>query len=50
LPPADAASHVGAAFDQYVALFDHALKTRLSNVRRFAGALRVKMDSPGCDE
>jgi GNAT superfamily N-acetyltransferase len=39
LPPADASSHFGAVFDQRVALFDHAMKTNLANVRRIAGTL-----------
>jgi GNAT superfamily N-acetyltransferase len=38
LPPADASSHFGEIFDQRVALFDHAMKMQLRNVRRLAGA------------
>lgn len=39
LPPADAASHFTAVFDQRVALFDHALKNQLANTRRLVNAL-----------
>lgn len=38
LPPADASSHFGEIFEQRVALFDHAMKTQVRNVRRIAGA------------
>ena len=38
LPPANASSHFGELFEQRVALFDHALKIQLRNVRRLAGA------------
>jgi hypothetical protein len=40
LPPADAASHMGAVFQQRVALFDSALKRQLANARRIAHALK----------
>ncbi|HXL74285.1 MAG TPA: GNAT family N-acetyltransferase [Burkholderiales bacterium] len=40
LPPADAASHMGAVFQQRVALFDSALKRQLANARRIAYALK----------
>jgi len=39
LPPADASSHFEELVDQRVALFDHALKIQLRNVRRIAGAV-----------
>ena len=38
LPPADASSHFREIFEQRVALFDHAMKTQVRNVRRIAGA------------
>lgn len=38
LPPADAASRLGAVFEQRLALFDYALKAQLKNARRLAGA------------
>ncbi len=40
LPPADAASYMGAVFQQRVALFDSALKRQLANARRIARALK----------
>src|SRR5439155_19654237 len=40
LPPADAASHMSAVFQQRVALFDSALKRQLANARRIARALK----------
>jgi GNAT superfamily N-acetyltransferase len=40
LPPADAASYMGAVFQQRVALFDSALKRQLANARRIADALK----------
>ena len=40
LPPADAASYMGAAFQQRVALFDFALKRQLANARRIADAFK----------
>jgi GNAT superfamily N-acetyltransferase len=40
LPPADASSYMGAAFQQRVALFDSALKRQLANARRMADALK----------
>jgi GNAT superfamily N-acetyltransferase len=46
LPPADASSYLGAAFEQRVALFDHALKTQLANARRLAEALTSRTQSP----
>jgi GNAT superfamily N-acetyltransferase len=46
LPPADASSYLGAAFEQRVALFDHALKTQLANARRLVDALTSKTASP----
>jgi GNAT superfamily N-acetyltransferase len=46
LPPADASSFLGAAFDQRVALFDHALKAQLAYARRLAEALTLKTASP----
>lgn len=46
LPPADASSFLGAAFEQRVALFDHALKTQLANARRLAEALTARTESP----
>jgi GNAT superfamily N-acetyltransferase len=46
LSPADASSYLGAAFDQRVALFDHALKTQLANARRIAAAFTPKKASP----
>jgi GNAT superfamily N-acetyltransferase len=46
LPPADASSYLGAAFEQRVALFDHALKTQLANARRLAEALTSRTESP----
>ncbi len=46
LPPADASSYLGAAFDQRVALFDHALKTQLASARRLADALISRTRSP----
>ena len=46
LPPADALSYLGAAFEQRVALFDHALKTQLAYARRLAGALTSRTQSP----
>jgi GNAT superfamily N-acetyltransferase len=46
LPPADASSYLGAAFEQRVALFDHALKTQLANARRLIDALTSKTASP----
>ena len=45
LPPADAASHMGAVFQQRVALFDSALKRQLANARRFAHALKPETAS-----
>jgi GNAT superfamily N-acetyltransferase len=41
LPPADASSYMGAAFQQRVALFDAALKRQLASARRIADALRL---------
>jgi GNAT superfamily N-acetyltransferase len=41
LPPADAASHFGAVFEQRLALFDYALKSQLSATRRFTRALKA---------
>lgn len=38
LPPADAASYMGAVFEQRVALFDYALKSLIAGARRVAGA------------
>ena len=46
LPPADASSFLGAAFEQRVALFDHALKMQLAYARRLADALTSKTASP----
>jgi hypothetical protein len=46
LPPADASSFLGAAFEQRVALFDHALKTQLAYARRLAEALTSRTESP----
>jgi len=40
LPPADASSHMGAVFQQRVALFDAALKRQLASARRIADALK----------
>jgi RimJ/RimL family protein N-acetyltransferase len=45
LPPADASSFLGAAFEQRVALFDHARKTQLANARRLADALTSRIES-----
>jgi GNAT superfamily N-acetyltransferase len=39
LPPADASSYMSAAFEQRVALFDHALKSQLAGALRLAHAL-----------
>jgi GNAT superfamily N-acetyltransferase len=46
LPAADASSYLGAAFEQRVALFDHALKTQLANARRLGEALTSRTRSP----
>jgi len=46
LPPADALSYLGAAFEQRVALFDHALKTQLASAKRLAEALTSRTQSP----
>jgi GNAT superfamily N-acetyltransferase len=46
LLPADASSFLGAAFEQRVALFDHALKMQLANARRLAEALTSGTESP----
>jgi GNAT superfamily N-acetyltransferase len=46
LAPADAASHFGEVFAQRVALFDHALKAQVANVRRLAAALTPGTASP----
>jgi hypothetical protein len=50
LPPADASSYLGAAFEQRVALFDHALKTQLANARRLAEALTSRTQSPALEK
>jgi GNAT superfamily N-acetyltransferase len=46
LPPADALSYLGAAFEQRVALFDHALKRQLAGAKRLAEALTSRTQSP----
>ena len=46
LPPADASSYLGAALEQRIALFDHALKTQLASARRLVEALRSKTALP----
>ncbi len=45
LPPADAASHMGAVFQQRVALFDSALKRQRASARRIAHALKPETAS-----
>ena len=42
LPPADAASRFGEVFAQRVAVFDHAMKTRLAGAARIAAAWSQK--------
>ena len=46
LPPADAASHFTALFDQRVALFDYAWKAQLAGARRIADALTRERPAP----
>ena len=45
LPPADAASYMGAVFQQRVALFDSALKGQRASARRIAHALKPETAS-----
>jgi len=45
LPLADAASYMGAVFQQRVALFDSALKRQLADARRIARALKPRTAS-----
>lgn len=47
LPPADASSHRSAAVEQKVALVDYALKSRLADARRVAGAREAGSASRG---
>lgn len=46
LPPANAASHLGAGLAQHAALWDYALKSQLAAVRRIASALIPQLAPP----